>query len=396
MADDPALIKRIVIQNYKSIRYCDVRLGPLSILVGRNGSGKSNFLDALHFVSSALRTTLEQAFDERGGVAEVLYRGVPHARLGITLEITLPGGIEARYSFRIGSLPYGGVVVDSEEGMLRDGIYPPHFSVQSGVLDFAGTLPENIVPRVPLTRLSLGALSGLGYYQPLYDALAGMTFYHFDVRAMRQMQPRVSESMALDGGNIASVLQRLREQKPWVVDRITSYMSTILPGLDAIDGRTWGPVVGLEFVQRLGPSGNPASFHAGNMSEGTLQALGVLVALFQSSGTATSGGRVIGIEEPETALHPAATAALRDALVEASSLEQVIVTTQSADLLDSDDLPPESILAVTWEDGETRIGPLGERDRSIIRDHLATAGELLRSSDFQPEIGELTAPTIHA
>ena len=42
-------ISRVRIENYKSIARCDVRLGPLTFLVGRNGAGKSNFLDALRF-----------------------------------------------------------------------------------------------------------------------------------------------------------------------------------------------------------------------------------------------------------------------------------------------------------------------------------------------------------
>ena len=50
-----SLLRRVKIRDYKSIAYCDVELGPLTVLVGRNGAGKSNFLDALGFVADALR-----------------------------------------------------------------------------------------------------------------------------------------------------------------------------------------------------------------------------------------------------------------------------------------------------------------------------------------------------
>ncbi|WP_298173790.1 AAA family ATPase [Acidithiobacillus sp.] len=46
-------ITRVVLRNYKSIATCDVQLGPLTYLVGANGSGKSNFLDALHLARDA-------------------------------------------------------------------------------------------------------------------------------------------------------------------------------------------------------------------------------------------------------------------------------------------------------------------------------------------------------
>lgn len=50
-------LSRVRVSNYRSIGKCDVTLGPLSILVGRNGSGKSNFLDALRFVVDGLQVT---------------------------------------------------------------------------------------------------------------------------------------------------------------------------------------------------------------------------------------------------------------------------------------------------------------------------------------------------
>jgi len=55
------LIARVQLRNYKSIAQCDVRLGRLVFLVGRNGSGKSSSLDALRFVADALRSSLDHA-----------------------------------------------------------------------------------------------------------------------------------------------------------------------------------------------------------------------------------------------------------------------------------------------------------------------------------------------
>ena len=71
-------ITRVVLRNYKSIGYCDVRLGPLTYLVGANGSGKSNFLDALHLVRDALNGSLDNALNERGGLSEVRRRSSGH------------------------------------------------------------------------------------------------------------------------------------------------------------------------------------------------------------------------------------------------------------------------------------------------------------------------------
>ena len=59
------MLTRVTIENFKSIAFCDVKLGPLTFLVGLNGAGKSNFIDALRFCRDALRGPLDQAFASR-------------------------------------------------------------------------------------------------------------------------------------------------------------------------------------------------------------------------------------------------------------------------------------------------------------------------------------------
>jgi predicted ATPase len=121
------------------------------------------------------------------------------------------------------------------------------------------------------------------------------------------------------------------------------------------------------------------------MSDGTLRALGILVALFQATNGARKRVPLVGIEEPEVALHPAASGILLDSLRDASAKTQVIVTSHSPDLLDDEDLETDSILAVVSESGVTKIGQLDETGKSALRDRLYTAGELLRLNQLTPE-----------
>jgi predicted ATPase len=121
------------------------------------------------------------------------------------------------------------------------------------------------------------------------------------------------------------------------------------------------------------------------MSDGTLRALGVLVALFQSGGERETMPLLVGLEEPETALHPAAAGVLVDSIRDAVSFRQVVVTSHSPDLLDNPSIADWEILAVVAGDGETRIGHLDEAGRSVLRDHLFTAGDLLRMNQLRPD-----------
>jgi predicted ATPase len=134
------------------------------------------------------------------------------------------------------------------------------------------------------------------------------------------------------------------------------------------------------------------------MSDGTLRALGILVALFQSreehAHEWAAGVPLVGIEEPETALHPAGAEVLFDALHEVSAWRQVLITSHSPDLLDGKEVDSDLILAVVAEAGETQIGPIDDASRSVVRDRLFSVGDLLRMDQLRPETrdGKPTQP----
>src|ERR1039458_8588789 len=115
---DAGFLTRVVIRNYKSIAACGVPLQPLTFLVGPNGAGKSNFLDAIGFVADALRTSLDHALRERGGIGEVRRRSGGHpTHFGIRLEFAVPDGPTGSYAFRIAAKA-GGFEVQHEECVL--------------------------------------------------------------------------------------------------------------------------------------------------------------------------------------------------------------------------------------------------------------------------------------
>src|SRR3989304_9452656 len=89
----PPFVRRVILRNYKSIKECDVSLGPLTLLVGPNGSGKRNFLDALRFLTDSLQTNLPHAFKERGDALGVFRRAKEvSSYFSIELERNWPAG----------------------------------------------------------------------------------------------------------------------------------------------------------------------------------------------------------------------------------------------------------------------------------------------------------------
>ena len=373
-------VRRVVIQNYKSIASTDVAMRQLTFLVGPNGAGKSNFIDALRFVADALRTSLDNALRERGGINEVRRRSSGHpTHFGMRLEFTLPSGTAGHYSFLIGALAKGGYEVQKEECLVQEPDGQRHyFTARKGKIESNFDSPPAGFP----DRLYLVNVSGLRYFRSVYDAFSNMGFYNLNPQVVRELQaPESGDLLLRDGSNLTSVIARMTKS---AVDRknlIEEYLSKVARDIRGVEATAVGPKETLEFRQDVAGAKSPWRFFASNMSDGTLRALGVLVALFQSDHDSTTVP-LVGIEEPEAALHPAAAGVLLDALREASGLRQVIVTSHSPDLLDNDEIQAEEIYSVTSTGGVTHIAPIDDAGRDMLRGHLYTAGELLRMNQL--------------
>jgi predicted ATPase len=372
-------INRVVLKNYRSIASCDVSLGPLTFLVGVNGAGKSNFLDALRLISDALNTSLDQALRERGGIQAVRRRSSGHpTNFGIRIEFAASEDVAGSYAFEVSAKPHGEFAVKQEECRLG----PAFYVVREGKVSATSA---KVYPPVSSDRLYLVNAAGLPEFRPAFDVLAHMGFYNVNPAKIRELQaPDKGDVLARDGNNLASVTARLeRAETAALKQRIGEYLGRVVPGIVGFEHQAVGHMETVEFRQMVEGATDPWRFPAINMSDGTLRTLAILVALFQSG--ATEAVRLVGIEEPETALHPAAAGVLRDCILEASRSVQVIVTSHSADLLDDERLPAEAIRAVEARDGSTLISELDEASRGALRDHLYTAGELLRLNQLGPD-----------
>lgn len=394
---DSTFIRRVILKNYKSIAACDVQLQPLTFLVGRNGSGKSNFLDALRFVADALNTSLDHAIRDRGGINDVRRRSRGHPNhFSIGFEFALPDGLTGHYAFRIGARKRDDRTRDknveyrvqaevcklyNDNNLLIPDIY---FHIDEGAVIDTNI---NVPPAAAADRLYLLNASGLPEFRPIYDTFSRMGFYNLNPDKIRDLQtPDPRDVLARDGGNITSILSQL---SPAVKENIEEYLAAVVPGIHKVNVKVFGPKETLEFRQDVAGDKHTWRFLANNMSDGTLRVLGILVALFQGDRDIQKRVPLVGIEEPEIALHPAAAGVLLDALRDAAYKRQVLITSHSPDLLDDKHLDVDSILAVEAHDGNTLIAPVDKVGRSIMGDNLCTAGELLRLDQFQPDPTQL-------
>lgn len=391
MASDPnggvCLIRRVVIRNYKSIAACDVELGPLTFLVGPNGSGKSNFLDALAFVSDALRNSLQYAVRDRGGLLGVVRKGPNGAEdLAIRVDFELASGTRGHYAFHLLMNNFA-ALVQHEECFVSPahgaGEADQYYRVSGGIVR-ESTL--SVQPAAVADRLYLVNAAGTPEFRPVYDALSRLAVYNPNPAAIRELQaPGSPELLERDGANLPSVLRGLQDTSRALKSRIEQYLTQLVPSISSVGHTRLQSRETVMFNQRF-DGGKEWTFAASDMSDGTLRALAILVALFQRTTEDDSGPLLVGVEEPETALHPAASGVLIDAMRDAVSMRQVIVASHSPELLDNPSIADSEIVAVLAEDGLSRIGHLDEAGRSVLRDHLFTAGDLLRMNQLRPEL----------
>lgn len=389
METKPPFISRVVIENYKSIKKCDVRLGALQFLVGRNGVGKSNFLDALAFVRDALmlndvgkaiRQWHFDAFHQRPEEA-------PRA-FCIRLEFNLPGDATGHFAFQVEenvAESARSFKVVQEECCIEARGASSAYKTQNGEVQFVKIQSKKLkqFPPLAIDRLYLQSMSVFDEFRYLHDALQEMHFYNPEPMLVASMHDSYPGRMSPDT-DIGSILMHLT---PKTKERIMEYLKCIFPHFSDFQVEKLRDGDKL-LLFGVGPEGAPRSFLAHSMSDGTLRALGILTALLQEQKNGNGNfPALIGIEEPETGLHACAFGALLGAMQEASDMRQVIVATHSADMLDDKEVTPDRILPVEMRGLASVIAPIEGLTKEELEGHLTTAGELLRQDQLKPGDG---------
>ncbi len=382
-----AIIRRIFLRRFRSFPAEKVELDNPVYIVGQNGAGKSNFTDAFAFLSEAMSMPLQAVFDTRGGITSVrnksAARGYP-PNLGIRVDFSnINGNIKGgSYGFEVKALKDYGFEVVQERCILKSNNGEKYFfnrtekAFQSNI--------HGLKPAIDPSSLCLPLIGGSEQFAPIYKTIASIRKYAIQPSRLREMQdPDSGVSLKADGGNAASVLQELSRHEKASYDRIGEILSSIVPNTTSVKAKKHGNKLSLEFVQIWGKDAKGKAktidFEGFNMSDGTLRAVGLLVAIFQSPKPS-----VLVIEEPESTIHPGALGAILDMIRSASKNIQVIVTTHSPELLDEKEILDHQIRIVTWQDGASRVHLPSQATREAMRKHLMGAGELLRANALRP------------
>ena len=373
-------LQHLQLDNYRSFRSESVDLDNPTFLVGQNGAGKSNFVDAIAFLSEAMASPLSAVFKRRGGFERVVHRrGKTRSRqVSFHLELqdldaharraTYDLIVRARGDYRL-EIAHERCMVKGRDGSKttfsrRTLANSKHRTRWVGDID-----PPNLSP----STLAL-ALIGDPRFELVFNFLANMRTYCIDPLTLRSDHDQYGDmELYEDGSNAARVLRRMEKKSPEDWEEICELLASAVPGFAEVHARRRNGELTLEFMLNLRE--DRARFDASDMSDGTLRTLGILVAAYQRPAPS-----LIAIEEPEASIHPGALGVILDVLRDAKRSSQIVVTTHSPDLLDAKWIKDRHLRLVSWDEGITRVDAMAPSVKRAMAKQLFGAGELLRSN----------------
>ncbi len=415
------MIRRVFIKGYKSLRDVDLKLNPLTVIVGANASGKSNLLDALGLLGKIVTSpTIAAAFDEHrgtpleaffvpsGGVEKLLENETLRFSLGVEIELAnhvvqrietqmrdgygssapesngsianrhLRYEIEIEFSTLTGELraPRESLVAlgdDARQSKRTSGALLERIDLNHGLLRVENQ--ANDFRRYPVEADRSVASTAL--YPPHHPSVAAFKkeleqwrFHHLRPDAMRQDSPLVSvDRLGADGSGLSGYLHTRKGNFPQSWSGISDALSMLVPAVKSIDTELSEEGM-VRLAHKDAHTGN--TFSSRVVSDGVLRVLGLFAVLDKTNSATT-----ICVEEPESGIYPPRLDLIARLLDSAAFFpfpghqKQIIVTTYSARLPEilnpryiSGDFERQAQSVLCWKDnGETKLESLATYKR---------------------------------
>ena len=321
------VMNSIEIKGYKSIKNQTIQLRPINILIGANGSGKSNLLSFFTFVRNMYVRNLQAFVSLNGGMDAFLFQG---RKVTEQMYAKLDFSTNA-YSFILSAGQDKFIV--TEENLWYE--HNPYFPNAHNIASFAGEskLQYNTTPRAEYIRQYLRELQKYHFHDtgeksPFTNVSNIETGVHF-------LYPR--------GENIAAFLYGISKNNAIVYNRIVRTIQSVAPYFhDFLLKPDSEGNIALQWEDKFG-----VVYGVHDLSDGTIRFIALTTLFLQPQLPQT-----IIIDEPELGLHPFAIAKLAGMIKSASQRGcQVIAATQSTDLIGH--FEPEDILTVDQVNGES-------------------------------------------
>ena len=350
------------VHGYKSIRELkNFEFRNLNVLIGANGAGKSNLISLFRMLAALSRSQLQEFVQKQGGPDALLFGGRKR-----TQEMTV--------ALSFGRNTYGALLEPTADGRLIFTHEEVGFLTSLDTVHMEAKV--DIHSETKLTKTNQAKAKKVDDY--VLKALQSWRVYHFhdtsESAAVKQTHPSNDNLRLLpDAGNLAAYIAHLKTEHYPAYERIVGIIRLAAPFFDDFVVRSPLPAsVELEWTEKSDEFASPQRAHV--LSDGTLRFICLTTLLLQHDYLLPD---TIIIDEPELGLHPYAINLLAEMLKQAAVSKQVIISTQSVELLNH--FTPDDIVVVEREQRASTFRRLNETDlEHWLEDY--TVGELWKSN----------------
>lgn len=350
--ENPSALSRVALQGYKSINDLScLDLRSLNVLVGTNGSGKSNFISFFSLLTHMIDGRLQQYVTKGGQAVSFLYQGQKKTP-SIKAMLSFSTGV---YSLELEPTVKGELMFKKEEILCIDGkSKPPQLFVRGGYLESTLRSPP------PDKRVQEIA-------EYMVETIGSWKVYHFhdtspDAPVKQRGEVQDNQYLRPNAANLAPFLFRLKRESKAHYDLILNAVKLVAPFFHdfrlepIIDNPN---IINLEWTS----IDSDFPFRVDQLSDGILRFICLATLLLQPHLPAT-----IIIDEPELGLHPYAISVLSGLLKKAAARAQVMIATQSVTLIDTFDLE-DLVIVEPSNHGSSFYRPDPEKLKSWLNEY---------------------------
>ena len=346
--------------NWCNFAHIEFDMSSRVFIVGPNSSGKSNLLGALRFLSDIARYGLVAATEDLGGLDRYVHSGADSASFVATFD---DAGSSVEYVLKLQRSASDG------EGLTREG----------GANEASTLLPEDPLSGNPSWRVlsvretvivnDRDELEGENDGQSkLRQVLAGIRYIHPNPKKMLERADRYDPD---HGTGFFQYAGRFSDQQlNAALDRIRPIMAAAVPEVPNLSYLRMGLGTEVVFYSDIPERGARGVYSHEQFSEGTLRLLGMLFGLATLPRTTS----IVLIEEPEAFLQASVVRSMSSFLAEVAMTHdvQMVISTHSPELIDSELVLPSQVLVLCPEDGETVGELLSQSNDPRIRAVIST------------------------
>src|SRR5690606_7654702 len=328
---NPNQLSRIVLRGFKSIRECDLELRELNVLIGPNGAGKSNFIGFFRLIQQMLEGNLQRYVSKQGGPDALLHFGRKKTEQ-----------IHAELYF--GNNGYKCTLEPTQDNRMMFAEENFWWNMKGDWTISSGHFETEVESQKRFTRI----------YDYTVPPMKSWRLYHFhdtSDSALVKQRHGINDNLYLrpDARNLAAFLYFLQDQHPSHYKRIVKTIRLVARFFGDCLLRTQPDSKDQIELERT-EKGEDVPFKAHLLSDGTLRFICLTTILMQPEELQPE---TILIDEPELGLHPFAINLLASLLRSTSKNKQVIVSTQSTDLLN--EFSSEDVVVADRTEGYTHL-----------------------------------------